>query len=111
MFSVPDICQSTGGPPLVFDHQMALDSETQILYVFGGRIVDGEWDTVKCAGMYCYNVRKSKWSCIMYDFFLCSVAGYVKFTRSPLPSGSTQQGSIPPRFGTWYAKPSSWLVV
>lgn len=47
---------------------MALDSETQMLYVFGGRIVDGEWDTVKCAGMYCYNVRRSKWSCIMYDF-------------------------------------------
>lgn len=65
-----DIPQSSGGPPLVFDHQMALDSEAQMLYVFGGRIVDGEWDTVKCAGMYCYNVRKSKWSCVMYDFSL-----------------------------------------
>src|SRR6266550_676361 len=62
-----DIHQSSGGPPLVFDHQMVIDNESRMLYVFGGRIVDGEWDTVKCAGMYCYNVRKSKWSCIMYD--------------------------------------------
>ncbi|KAF8634267.1 hypothetical protein AX17_004224 [Amanita inopinata Kibby_2008] len=73
---------ATGGPPLVFDHQMALDSEAQILYVFGGRIVDGDWDTIKCAGMYCYNVRKNKWSCLM-----------------PSQASLNPHGYIPPRFG------------
>lgn len=40
---------------------MVMDSGTQILYVFGGRIVDGDWDTIKCSGLYSYNVRLSKW--------------------------------------------------
>lgn len=53
--------QASGGPPLVFDHQMAMDSEAQILYVSGGRIVDGEWETSKYSGLYSYNVRLSKW--------------------------------------------------
>ncbi|KAK2464345.1 hypothetical protein APHAL10511_003802 [Amanita phalloides] len=75
---------TSGGPPLIFDHQMVLDSEYQMLYVFGGRVIDGEWDSVKCSGMFCYNVRKSKWSCLM---------------ASSLPGNITQQGSIPPRFG------------
>ncbi|KAJ2926627.1 hypothetical protein H1R20_g10465, partial [Candolleomyces eurysporus] len=52
---------ASGGPPLVFDHQMAMDSEAQILYVSGGRIVDGEWETSKYSGLYSYNVRLSKW--------------------------------------------------
>lgn len=71
---------STGGPPLVFDHQMALDSDSQMLYVFGGRIVDGDKENTKCGGMYCYNVRKSKWSTLMQ------------------PNGNVGQG-IPPRSG------------
>ncbi|KAG6865484.1 hypothetical protein C0991_002196 [Blastosporella zonata] len=52
---------SQGGPPLIFDHQMVLDSESQILYIFGGRIVDGDWETVKYSGLYSYNIRLSKW--------------------------------------------------
>ncbi|KAF8658335.1 hypothetical protein AX16_002101 [Volvariella volvacea WC 439] len=49
------------GPRLIFDHQMVMDCEAQILYVFGGRIVDGEWDSVKYSGLYSYDVRLSKW--------------------------------------------------
>lgn len=56
-----DMCKSAGGPPLVFDLQMAMDCEAQILYVFGGRVVDGDWDSVKFSGLYSYNVRLSKW--------------------------------------------------
>jgi hypothetical protein len=41
------ICsQSSGGPPLIFDHGMAVDCEAQILYVFGGRLVS-DWETPK----------------------------------------------------------------
>ncbi|KAG6874505.1 hypothetical protein C0995_010415 [Termitomyces sp. Mi166 len=77
---------SQGGPPLVFDHQMVLDSETQILYVFGGRIVDGDWDTVKYAGLFSYNIRSSKWkqlqtfdgtgTCQRDDKYLCDMFAY-----------------------------------
>ncbi|KAG2364029.1 Muskelin N-terminus-domain-containing protein [Suillus spraguei] len=52
---------SSGGPPLIFDHQMVMDCEAQILYVSGGRVVDGDWDSPKYSGMYSYNVRTSKW--------------------------------------------------
>lgn len=45
----------------MFDHQMVMDSNAQILYVFGGRVVDGDWNSIKYSGLYSYNVRMSKW--------------------------------------------------
>lgn len=36
------ICEDTatrGGPKLMFDHQMCIDSDNNIIYVFGGRIL------------------------------------------------------------------------
>ncbi|KAK0210441.1 Muskelin N-terminus-domain-containing protein, partial [Desarmillaria ectypa] len=51
---------ASGGPPLIFDHQMVMDSDAQILYVFGGRVVDDDV-AVKYSGLYSYNVRLSKW--------------------------------------------------
>ncbi|KAH7889083.1 Muskelin N-terminus-domain-containing protein [Phlebopus sp. FC_14] len=54
---------SSNGPPLIFDHQMAMDCEAQMLYVFGGRVVDGNWEleSQKYSGFYSYNIRTSKW--------------------------------------------------
>jgi hypothetical protein len=40
---------------------MVMDCEAQILYVFGGLVVDGDWDPAKYSGLYSYNVRTSKW--------------------------------------------------
>jgi len=40
---------------------MVMDCEAQILYVFGGLVVDGDWDSAKYSGLYSYNVRTSKW--------------------------------------------------
>lgn len=54
-------------PQLVFDHQMVMDCEAQILYVFGGRVVDGDWDTTRFSGLYSYNVRLSKWRILQAD--------------------------------------------
>ncbi|CAA7260646.1 unnamed protein product [Cyclocybe aegerita] len=54
----------SGGPPLISDHQMALDSENQIIYVFGGRILDGQLATAapKYSGLYSYHINTSKWN-------------------------------------------------
>lgn len=52
--------QKNGGPPLVFDHQMVIDSEKQILYVYGGLILSGDWDP-QYAGLYTYNIKNGKW--------------------------------------------------
>ena len=31
--------EAEGGPPLIYDHQMCVDSHTRTLYVFGGKII------------------------------------------------------------------------
>lgn len=49
------------GPPLVFDHQMVIDSDAQMIYMSGGRVSDGDWEAVKYSGLYSYNIRKAKW--------------------------------------------------
>ncbi|KAF4567413.1 hypothetical protein EYR40_006412 [Pleurotus pulmonarius] len=74
-----------GGPPLVSDHQMVIDSDAQIIYVFGGRVIEKHSDIIKYSGFYSYNIRLSKWRTI--------------------PANATDHGSegnqltIPPRSG------------
>lgn len=54
-------CQRCGGPPLIFDHQMLVDSEAGTIYVSGGRVVDGDWESIKYSGLYSYDIRVKKW--------------------------------------------------
>ena len=56
--------QEKGGPKLVYDHQLALDAEAQILYVQGGRVVDGDWNTPKYSGLFGYDLRTGKWNAL-----------------------------------------------
>lgn len=46
---------------MVFDHQMVVDSDAQVMYLSGGRVVDGDWDAVKLAGLYSFDIRRKKW--------------------------------------------------
>ncbi|KAH9942390.1 Muskelin N-terminus-domain-containing protein [Epithele typhae] len=55
---------ASGGPPLVYDHQMCIDSEKQIIYVSGGRVV-GEHEALRFSGIYSYDIRASRWK--MYN--------------------------------------------
>ncbi|KAJ7187899.1 Muskelin N-terminus-domain-containing protein [Mycena filopes] len=71
-------------PPLVYDHQIAMDCETQILYVYGGRIIDGDATSYKYAGLYCYNIRLAKWQHLQ---------------NSPKPDTPFSGGLIPARSG------------
>ncbi|KAL4244322.1 CTLH complex component protein [Abortiporus biennis] len=54
-----------GGPPLIFDHQMVIDSENQILYVSGGRILDTNMEPPKYSGLYSYNVKTGTWEMLL----------------------------------------------
>jgi muskelin len=60
------LAQASGGPPLLFDHQLVIDSECQIIYVFGGKVVDGEKSSTKYSGFYSYNIPTSKWKNLQY---------------------------------------------
>jgi len=68
-----------GGPKLIYDHQFELDSEAQVIYVHGGRVIDGVWMTNKYSGMYSYDIRSGKWSTI--------------------PIAQLSHDAMPPRFG------------
>jgi len=50
-----------GGPGLIYDHQMCIDSEKQIMYVFGGRTVHPDADQFYYSGLYNYNIVSRKW--------------------------------------------------
>ncbi|KAA1472915.1 hypothetical protein DENSPDRAFT_839309 [Dentipellis sp. KUC8613] len=52
---------ATGGPPLILDHQMVMDSETQTLYVHGGRVNDGDSQVTKYSEFYSYHVPSRQW--------------------------------------------------
>ncbi|CAG8465178.1 12907_t:CDS:10 [Acaulospora colombiana] len=58
------ICENTasvGGPQLVYDHQMCIDPETQVLYVFGGRTVPQESENFSYSGLYAFSIRTKEW--------------------------------------------------
>ena len=63
---------------------MVMDSEAQVLYFFGGRVVDGDWDVPKYSGLYNYTVSTSKWKLLQDP------------TGVEASSGSV---IIPPRYG------------
>ncbi|KAJ6521911.1 Muskelin N-terminus-domain-containing protein [Mycena vulgaris] len=76
--------QPAQAPPLIYDHQMVIDCEAQILYVYGGRVIDGDWANTKYAGLYSYNIRLAKWQHLQI---------------SPKPTASFNGGIIPARYG------------
>lgn len=40
---------------------MVLDPNSQTIYVYGGRVVDGNWEAVKYSGLYSYDIKASQW--------------------------------------------------
>ncbi|KAI9178994.1 hypothetical protein H9P43_005656 [Blastocladiella emersonii ATCC 22665] len=55
------------GPSLIYDHQMAMDSDAQILYVFGGRVVTRDASVQIFSGLYAYHVREARWVLLRHD--------------------------------------------
>ena len=52
---------------MIFDHQMVIDNDRQIIYVSGGRLGDDNWQSnTKCSGMYSYDLRHKKWTLLQY---------------------------------------------
>ncbi|TPX48357.1 hypothetical protein SeMB42_g03037 [Synchytrium endobioticum] len=50
-----------GGPDLIYDHQMCVDPDTQILYVFGGRAIGPDPSQTVYSGLYAYCINQDKW--------------------------------------------------
>lgn len=56
-----------GGPELMYDHQMVIDSTQQMLYIFGGRTVGPDPTQNIYSGLYSYNIESSKWTLLRSD--------------------------------------------
>ncbi|KAI8905071.1 Muskelin N-terminus-domain-containing protein [Gorgonomyces haynaldii] len=55
------------GPMLIYDHQMLVDSDRQVLYVFGGRAISPEPSQVMYSGLYAWDIQKDQWRLIRDD--------------------------------------------
>ncbi|KAG1446533.1 hypothetical protein G6F56_009538 [Rhizopus delemar] len=51
-----------GGPDLVFDHQMCINTQTQTLYVCGGKILGVNGGSPEYSGLYSYDIISQQWS-------------------------------------------------
>ena len=56
-----------GGPELIFDHQMLVDPERSVLYVFGGRIISPDPTQITYSGLYSWNIVQNSWRLIRSD--------------------------------------------
>ncbi|KAH6591184.1 hypothetical protein BASA61_005038 [Batrachochytrium salamandrivorans] len=56
-----------GGPELIYDHQMIVDADHQILYVFGGRTIGPDVSQTVYSGLYSYSIATNQWRLISTD--------------------------------------------
>jgi len=72
---ITDDTSAMGGPNLIFDHQMCLDSEKRDIYVFGGQTLlpqtpDEERPLIvdkRFSGLYVYHIPNNSWTLLCYD--------------------------------------------
>ncbi|KAI9353852.1 Muskelin N-terminus-domain-containing protein [Obelidium mucronatum] len=50
-----------GGPELIYDHQMIVDTSSQTMYVFGGRAIGPDAAQVSYSGLYSYHIPTNTW--------------------------------------------------
>ncbi|CAO3664670.1 unnamed protein product [Umbelopsis ramanniana] len=64
---ISDNTSNDGGPDLIYDHQMCMDTEKQMLYVFGGRTVHPDTNQHNYSGLYRYNANMNSWKLLRSD--------------------------------------------
>lgn len=81
--------QREGGPTLIFDHQMVIDSQNQAIYVFGGKtIAPGGSDHY--SGLYKYEIDSKKWTLLRYFPLLPSLSLSHYYFRDESPAAHSQ---------------------
>ncbi|KAI9308276.1 hypothetical protein BJ944DRAFT_246727 [Cunninghamella echinulata] len=56
-----------GGPGLIFDHQMCIDTENEMIYIFGGRCVSYDISRHVYSGLYTYHIPNNTWKLLSID--------------------------------------------
>jgi hypothetical protein len=56
-----------GGPELIYDQQMVVDSDAQVIYVFGGRTIGPDPSQTVYSGLYAYHIPTNQWRLLRSD--------------------------------------------
>ena len=56
-----------GGPKLIYDHGLVADPQSQMLYVFGGRVADPDPAKFEFSGMWRYDIIQRTWTFLFDD--------------------------------------------
>ncbi|KAI9335165.1 Muskelin N-terminus-domain-containing protein [Zopfochytrium polystomum] len=59
--------QAEGGPELLYDHQMVIDSAAHTMYVFGGITISPDASQVVYSGLYSYHIPTNRWQLLRAD--------------------------------------------
>jgi N-acetylneuraminic acid mutarotase len=52
---------------LIYDHQVVIDAEEQIMYTFGGRTVGPDSNVTVYSGLYSYDITANRWKLLRSD--------------------------------------------
>lgn len=69
-----DTALEPNGPPLVYDHQMTVDEDSDVIYVFGGRQLGSDGGNVHFGGLHSYHIETNQWRLIRVDEHFNSTA-------------------------------------
>ncbi|KAK7101686.1 muskelin-like [Littorina saxatilis] len=70
---ITDDTHSMGGPQLIFDHQMAIDTDQQTIYIFGGRVLASPTEAERnnqdqqFSGLFSFHVPTNTWTKLLDD--------------------------------------------
>ena len=53
-----------GGPHLIYDHKMVVDSDNAVLWVFGGLTIAADDKDNSYSGLYKYSIKTNRWQLI-----------------------------------------------
>ncbi|KAI8639074.1 Muskelin N-terminus-domain-containing protein [Parasitella parasitica] len=70
-----------GGPELVYDHQMCIDPDGEMLYVFGGRTVTGDTAIQNYSGFYSFNIKTNHWKLVRQVIYVSRVGHSMLFDQ------------------------------
>ncbi|KAJ2162293.1 hypothetical protein GGF46_000784 [Coemansia sp. RSA 552] len=72
--------EAMSGPKLLFNSQMAFDPRNDRIYVYGGKVVlpDASDSTIIYSGLYCFDLRKHRWTQLKPDFHMLEQEQHVR---------------------------------
>lgn len=66
-FKISDDTKNEGGPSLLYDHQMLVNTCNDCLVVFGGKSIEASVAELEYSGLYVYHIATNRWTLVRSD--------------------------------------------